>query len=97
MSMTETPAPAPAKTRRKAARKEKTAAAAKPNPFEGLTPADCCNGCSPERCVISGMNVCAHPYKGGLQSALQSKPDVLKRHRAARRFLAHAKIELGET
>lgn len=31
--------------------------------FLGVTVKDCCLDCSAEKCVISGTNVCGHPYK----------------------------------
>jgi hypothetical protein len=77
MSMTEQSAieapaakkPAP-KKRRNAARKPVQAAAPKARDnLTGLTGSTCCADCGPEGCVISGINVCAHPRKGGLQGA----------------------------
>lgn len=94
MSMTETPAPA-AKPKRKRAHKAAAPPPKAPSIFAGLTATDCCDGCNEKKCVISGMNVCAHPMKGGLQSAMLSNPEVMKRHGAAKRMLAHAKIDLG--
>lgn len=101
MTMTDTPvAPKPA-VKRKAARRKAPAAASPgakpPSEFAGITAVDCCNGCTVEHCVISEMNVCAHPMKGGLQSALMSNPDVMRRHRAAKTYLARAKIDLTAT
>jgi len=98
MDMTETPTPAaPAKPRRKPVRR-KAAAAPKPElPSElaGLTPTDCCDGCNDKRCAISGSPVCAHPFKGGLQSSMMGDPAAMKRHGAAKKALAHLKIEIG--
>lgn len=65
------------------------AAAAAPKEFEGITQLECCFDCEPEKCAITGIGVCGHPYKGGLQSSLLSKPDVVRRYQAVRRILAH--------
>jgi hypothetical protein len=79
-------------------KRRKRAAVAKPAApkaeFAGLTATDCCEGCGPERCVISGIGVCAHPLKGGLQSAQMSKPDMLARYNRAKKVLARAKLDL---
>lgn len=56
--------------------------------LEGINQGNCCFACAPATgCVITG-SVCGHPYKGGLQAALQSKPDVIQRYNAARRIIA---------
>ena|SRR5271166_6853814 len=65
-----------------------------PDEFAGMTATMCCNACTPERCVISGVNVCAHPNKGGLQSGLMNKPDVAACYLRARKALEHQKIDL---
>lgn len=67
----------------------KAAAAAKASEFEGITQSECCFDCDPDKCAITGIGVCGHPYKGGLQSSLLSKPDVVRRYQAVRRILAH--------
>jgi hypothetical protein len=69
------------------------------NPYgqlDGLTRLDCCSGCGPERCVISGIGVCAHPARSGLQSAMSRDPDVFKRYELARRLLAVQAAEAKE-
>lgn len=65
-----------------------------PDELAGLTETECCEGCRPDRCVISGINVCAHPMKSGLQPALANDRDRLARYERARKKLAHRKIDL---
>ncbi len=78
--------PKPAK--KKAAKKRRKAAAAKPAkstaPFPGLTRTACADACGPAGCSISGREYCAHPTKGGLQTADMSNPAALKRLQTAR-------------
>lgn len=103
MSMTDTPTdpkPKPEPKRKQTRRKRTVPAprvAAQPRPageFEGLTPTDCCDACVPAHCVISGTGYCAHPFKGGLQSAQQNQFEVVKRYRRAKSALADAKLDL---
>lgn len=79
------------KYKRHAAAKPKVAA---PPEFEGITPTDCCSGCGPDKCVITGIALCGHPFKGGLQPALMGKPDVVARFTRVKKALAHQKIDL---
>lgn len=62
--------------------------AAKPDkpsaPFPGLTRTQCATACNATRCAVSGRNYCAHPTKGGLQSADQNDSAALKRLQQAR-------------
>src|SRR5229473_8659786 len=92
-AMTETPAEAPKKQPAKKKAKKRafprTRADAKPAPaiptqFAGITTTECCDGCNKDGCVISGMNYCAHPFKGGLQSAQMQDQDALKRFNRAK-------------
>lgn len=97
MTMTETPeTPKPAKQRRPRKRRTAVAAAPKPVPaeFAGLTPVDCCDACNENRCVISGINVCSHPLKGGLQGGQMGQVEVVKRFNRAKRVLAGQKINV---
>lgn len=64
---------------------------AKKDNFAGLTAQECCKACTAERCIISGINVCSHPAKGGLQGALMAQPDTLKRYQAAQAKLKRAR------
>lgn len=54
----------------------------------GLAPRTCPTACTAERCVISGINVCSHPFGTGLQSALLGNPDVVRRFQMAKDKLA---------
>jgi hypothetical protein len=102
MSMTETPTESPKskparKPAKKRARRQSIAAPKPPVPpaeFEGLSPTECCNGCNAEKCVISGINVCSHPMKGGLQSTQLGQQEVVKRYGRAKAALRDAIIDL---
>ena len=52
--------------------------------FEGLYDDMCCEDCNGDRCVISGMNYCAHPLKGGLQSVGLNDPVAVARFNRAK-------------
>ena len=82
------------KRRRHIATGEKVVALKVPVEFAGMTETECCGACNVDRCVISGINVCTHPFKGGLQPGLANKPDVLARFERAKKVLAHRKIDL---
>lgn len=62
----------------------------KPATFlDGLTREKCAAACNVDRCVISGINVCAHPNKGGLHDAIGRRDvDALARYQQARVALA---------
>jgi len=83
------------KGRKRGPRKVKAEAktAAVPTELEGLTAQECCNDCRQERCVITGMALCGHPFKGGLQSVLMNNPNVMQRYRRAKKILAHQKVD----
>jgi hypothetical protein len=55
--------------------------------FEGLYNDLCCEDCNAERCVISQMNYCAHPRKGGLQSIGLNDPVAVARLNRAKAYL----------
>jgi hypothetical protein len=59
----------------------------------GLTASECPYDCNAERCVISGINFCGHPRKGGLQPAIQRDPDAMIRVNKARKMLAHQAVD----
>jgi hypothetical protein len=87
----------PAKKRQK--RKLASRAAAPPaakadSPFAGITSMECCDGCHKDGCVISGMNYCAHPFKGGLQAAQMNDQAALKRFNRAKAVLKDQMIDL---
>ncbi len=85
------PKPKTAKKRTKA--KVKPAAPKQDSVYAGITPADCPVACNTGRCVISGRAICAHPYKGGLQSSIQS-PEAIRRVNEAKRVLDKRKLDL---
>lgn len=96
MTMTETPSAPPKPKRKYVVRRKATKPVEKAPPpeFAGLSPTDCCNACTASKCVISGIGICSHPMKGGLQSALMIRDDVMRRYNRAKVFLAKAKIDL---
>lgn len=73
----------------KAGRKE-TPAVDPNDELGGINATECPFDCSPERCVISGINVCSHPNKGGQQAEVMNDPEALKRYNRARKILAVA-------
>jgi hypothetical protein len=94
-----TPKKKPAKKPRKKARTRVLATVPQAprsvlNPFGGISPSECCDGCNENKCVISGINVCAHPMKGGLQSAQMRDPEALKRFNRAKAALKDQMIDL---
>lgn len=92
--------PAPPKRRggRPASKRRQTrtprAPEAKASPLAGLTALDCAAGCTPARCVISGVGCCAHPAKGGLQATLQNEK-TLRMYNQAKTMIAGLKLKLG--
>jgi hypothetical protein len=60
--------------------------------LDGLTGTDCPYECGPEKCCITGLNVCGHPNKGGLQAASMQDPAVLRRFNEARKILARENL-----
>ena len=75
------------------ARVQKAVSTQSSDPQAGLTAAECPFDCKADRCVISGMNVCGHPRKGGLQPAIQRDPEAMTRYNAARKTLAHLAVD----
>lgn len=63
------------------------------DPFEGMTELDCCAACNVDKCVISGINVCSHPRKTGLQAGMDRVPGAFERFERAERILAVKKAE----
>lgn len=63
-----------------------------PAEFAGMTELDCCTACRPDRCVISGVGTCSHPFKGGLQAGLAT-PAAVARFERAKKVLARRKID----
>jgi hypothetical protein len=71
--------PAKKRAKSRAAPRERSSA-----PFPGLTRNACASACNVDGCAISGKPYCAHPTKGGLQSADMNNRDALKRLQDAR-------------
>ena len=70
--------------------------------FAGMTAGEgwnsrCAEACNIKTgCVITrgeGSGNCGHPEKGGLQAADLLKPKVVERYNAARKYLAHLKVD----
>lgn len=61
--------------------------------LEGITVKDCPIMCTAERCTITQKPFCAHPHKGGVQSAFMMDADILERYRQARIRLAQQKLK----
>lgn len=78
------PATKPAKKKAKKRAAAPTAKKAASATFAGLTRTGCADGCNAKGCVISGKPYCAHPTKGGLQTADMNDAGALKRLKAAR-------------
>ena len=72
------------------------AAAAEPSEFGGLTPEDCCAGCSAGCCLITRKPICGHPRKGGLQPPDMAIPETMARYQRAAKYLAHVAVERRE-
>jgi hypothetical protein len=71
---------------KKSKRKTAPARAAAPKseaPYPGMTHTACADTCNAKGCAISGSSYCAHPVKGGLQSADKGNPAALKRYQKA--------------
>lgn len=97
---TETPV-TPPKPKRTYKRRAKPArrvgdimATQKASDLAGLTITDCCDGCNEKRCVISGVGVCAHPAKGGLQGAQMGDMAAVKRFNRAKAMLGEQKLRV---
>jgi hypothetical protein len=53
----------------------------------GITKESCAKACSEAGCAITGLNVCGHPRKGGVQRALMGNLEVLARYADACKIL----------
>lgn len=93
VTTTEIPAQPKAKRAKAPRRKHTALPAPKEGPMAGITVWDCPTACTATRCVISGVGICSHPHKGGLQAGLQN-PDSLRRSGEAKRILGKAKLDL---
>lgn len=102
-TVTEAPAPAPKPTRqhrRPNKRPKRQARAAKPSTedkpikggeFAGVSATACCTACTPERCVISTVGVCKHPYKTGDSGC---GPITIENRHKVRKLIKHQLIDL---
>lgn len=89
----------PKSTRKRAKKRARIKAKPEASPkqdgaFAGISPANCPTACNAERCVISGRSICAHPYKGGLQAALQT-PEAGRRLNEAKRVIGRRKLDVA--
>lgn len=66
------------------------------SPLVGLTALDCASGCKATCCAISGVGICAHPAKGGLQPSLQNDKSM-RLYNQAKQIIAGLKLKIGET
>jgi len=66
------------------------------SPLAGLTALDCASGCKVGCCAISGVGICAHPAKGGLQASLQNDKSM-RMYNQAKQIIAGLKLKIGET
>lgn len=77
-----------------AAAQPKTEQPKKPagNEFAGMTFTRCALGCTPERCVISTVSICKHPY---LAPPNGCGPVTLANRDRATKYLKRQKIDKG--
>jgi hypothetical protein len=85
-----------AKKKAKATAAPKRIPAPPGSPLVGLTALDCASGCTAKQCVISGVGICAHPNKGGLQAGLQNDKSM-RMYNQAKQIIAGLKLKIGET
>ena len=82
--------------RKKGAKRAETKA--RPLPTEGvlagISGLNCPTACKAGHCVISGVGICAHPHKGGLQPRLQNEKS-LRIFAEAQEVLAHRKLKIA--
>ena len=99
-TVTETPAPPKAKRRVKAKAKAKRQAKPKVDTadapikggeFAGVSASACCTGCTAERCLISTVNVCKHPYKTGDAGC---GPITMENRLKVRKLIKHQMIDM---
>lgn len=81
------------KTKGTAAQKPAKVAAPVPDFLAGITGLNCPHACKADRCVISGVAICAHPHKGGLQPQLQN-PESLRNVNDAKEALAGRRLKI---
>ncbi len=62
----------------------------KVKPFAGVSATKCCDGCTEEKCLISTVAVCKHPFKTGDSGC---GPVTLKNREEVRRIVKRQKAE----
>jgi hypothetical protein len=62
--------------------------------YAGLTNENCASGCSEAGCIISGIGVCGHPRKGGLQDTQKLDPAAVARFERAVAILGTKPMEI---
>lgn len=87
---TEQPKP-PRKQRKRRGAVRKVVPFKAPEEFAGMTETECCSACKMERCVISGVGFCGHPFKGG--QIPQGDQAALERLNRAKKALARRKLD----
>ncbi len=58
--------------------------------FAGLSATDCCADCTEDRCVITTVALCGHPFKASLHNA---GPKTKAKIMEARKLIRHQKID----
>jgi len=58
--------------------------------YAGISAHQCCAGCNAERCVITTVGVCGHPYKANLHNA---GPKTKARVLQVKKLLKHQMID----
>lgn len=58
--------------------------------FAGITASACCAACTPDRCVISTVGVCKHPYKTAVDGC---GPITIANRDKALRIIKRQKID----
>lgn len=89
----EAPVNAPAKRKKRAVKKaapKPKAEAKEANPFAGITAKDCPAACTPERCCISTVAICAHPLKS---AANGFGPVTMTNREKARKMIKHQMVD----
>ncbi len=69
----------------------------KASPYAGMTEQDCPAACTQNRCVITYIDFCGHPLKGGPQPNMLADPvngpPMMRRFNEAKKILAGRKLD----
>jgi uncharacterized phage protein gp47/JayE len=94
----EVPVVKPPKPRKQVKKRASAKRETKPNDvparggeFAGVSATSCCAACTAERCVISTVDICKHPYKTADSGC---GPVTMKNRIAVRKILKHQIIDL---